>query len=283
MRRWPAIGLGVAVAASAAAAGLYLQHRRGMRAAVEAWAAVARGTGQTAPRFSPEMVADQPETARRYFAHAIAPGTPLYTAVEVEMRGTFLLGDRARYSEYAMAARQILRPPHEFVWLPRFVSGPAVITGSDVLVDGKGWTRFWLNGLVPVANVASSADLVRSATFRAAVEGLWVPASFLPQNGVTWQQIGPDNARVTINRTTPPITLDLTLAADGAVKEVAGLRWSDANPDKRFKLQPFGGTVSAEATFGGVTIPSRLSVGNHYGTPDYLPFFQAEITRARYL
>jgi hypothetical protein len=74
----------------------------------------------------------------------------------------------------------------------------------------------------------------------------------------------------------------LTIGKDGRVLEVIGQRWSNANRDRRFRLQPFGGTVMAEQRFGGFTIPSRVSIGNHYGTPDFLPFFQAEITDARY-
>ena len=282
MRRWPAIGLGSAGIVATAAAGLHLQYRRAIAEADEAWTAIAARSGEKAAAYDPAMVADQPEIAQRYFAHAIAEGTPLRTTAELEIRGAFLLGDKAKHQRYAMSARQILRPPHEFVWLPRLTSLPFVITGSDALVGGRASTRFWMNGLIPVANVASSDDLVRSAAFRAATEGLWVPASFLPQNGVTWEQVGPDTARLTITRTMPSIVLDLTLAADGAVREIVGLRWSDANPARRFRLQPFGGTVADEATYEGFTIPARLSVGKHYGTPDYLPFFQAEIIRATY-
>jgi hypothetical protein len=61
------------------------------------------------------------------------------------------------------------------------------------------------------------------------------------------------------------------------------MRWSDANPEKKFRLQPFGGTIEAEAGFGGFTIPSDIKVGNHYGTDTYFPFFQARITSAEYL
>ena len=241
----------------------------------------APGPGSDAT-YDPAMVADQPEIARRYFTHAIAPGTPLTSVVELEMRGTFLLGDKAKHQRYAMTARQVLRPPFEFVWMPKLTSGPMSISGSDGLVDGRAWTRFWLMGMVPVANAATSPDMVRSASFRAATEGLWVPASFLPQNGVEWEQSGPDKARLTINRVDPSITLELTLAPNGAVTEIVGQRWSDANADRQFRLQPFGGTIAAEATFGGYTVPSRLSIGNHYGTDEFLPFFQAEITSAVY-
>jgi hypothetical protein len=40
--------------------------------------------------------------------------------------------------------------------------------------------------------------------------------------------------------------------------------------------------VEGERRFGGYTIPARLKAGNYYGTDDYLPFFQADITRAAY-
>ena len=71
------------------------------------------------------------------------------------------------------------------------------VTGSDALVDGEAWTRFWVAGLVPVANERTSTDMVRSAQFRAATEGVWLPTSLLPQRGVRWQQEGSDQARLT--------------------------------------------------------------------------------------
>jgi len=276
------IGLGLLLLGAGAAGIAYWSYRRGAAEASAAWADIASRARPPLGRFDLLMVEDEPEIARRYFAHAIAPGTPLHTAVELEMRGTFLLGNKEKHRRYTMAARQILRPPFEFVWQPTLRSGAMVITGSDALVGDRAWTRFWLLSLIPVANVATSTDVLRSAAFRAASESLWAPATLLPQNGGQWEQIGPNRARVTTTRSIPAIVLELELGEDGAVKEVIGLRWSNANADARFRFQPFGGTVQAERSFGGFTIPSQLHVGNHYGTLDYLPFFQAEITNARY-
>lgn len=274
--------LSVPLLAAGAALWAFGSYRKGMAEADEAWRLVAARPGPAMGTYDTAMVADLPEVARRYCNHAIAPGTPLKSAVELEMRGTFLLGDKRSYQVYAMQARQILRPPAEFVWIPRLKSGAMSIAGSDALVGGRAWTRFWLAGLVPVAAAESSADLVRSATFRSAVEGIWVPASLLPQNGVRWEQIGPDRARIHFDRAAPAIMLEISLSRAGAVREIVGQRWSNANPDKAFRLQPFGGTIEAERRFGGYTIPSRISVGNHFGTAEYLPFFQAEIIQARY-
>jgi hypothetical protein len=104
----------------------------------------------------------------------------------------------------------------------------------------------------------------------------------LPDNGVEWEQVGPDEARVILRRVRPELVLRLKLDEAGRVREVVGQRWSNANPDKVFRLQPFGGTMLAEGTFQGFTIPTEVAVGNHYGTEDYLPFFQARITKAAY-
>lgn len=110
------------------------------------------------------------------------------------------------------------------------------------------------------------------------MESVWAPASLLPANGVVWDQTGPDTARLTFETGIEPV--DLTLAADGRVLEVVTMRWSDVNADRVFRLQPFGGTIEAEQTFGGYTIPSALKVGNLYGSPEHFPFFQARITAA---
>jgi hypothetical protein len=283
MRAWKVAAVAVPLVAAGAAAAAFLSYRSAMREAEEAWAQVASGARPAESFYSSEMVAGLPEVAQRYFKHAIAPGTPLRTGVVLEMRGTFLLGDRSAHQSYEMQARQILRPPSEFVWMPKMRRGMMRISGSDALVGGISWTRFWLMGLIPVANVPSSPDLVRSATFRSAMEGVWVPASLLPQNGVVWEEAGPNKARVRIRSVSPEIVIEMILAPSGAIREIVGQRWTNANPERVFRLQPFGGTVEREITSGGYTIPGKLSIGNHYGTEEYLPFFQAEITSAVYL
>lgn len=254
-----------------------------MTKADEAYIRVAATPSPSPVRFDPAHVERLPEIARRYFRRAIAPGTALHTSVQLEMTGRFLLGDKEDLQSYRMAARQVLRAPDQFVWLPKLRSGPISIVGSDALVAGEAWTRFWRMGLVPVAQERCSPDLVRSARFRAAIESsLWVPASLLPDSGVKWEQVGADEAQVTFERIDPAIVLRMTLDEEGAVKEVVGQRWSNANPDKVFRLQPFGGTILAVATFDGFTIPTGVAVGNHFGTDDYLAFFQARITGAVY-
>jgi uncharacterized protein DUF6544 len=276
------IAVGVPVLGAVAAAIAFGAYRGAMRQAERAWSSVAAGAQPSDDVFDPASVRDLPEIAQRYFNHAIAPGTPLKSVIELRMQGTFVLGDKDSQQIYSMTARQILRPPSDFVWIPQMKKGPMRISGSDALVDGKAWSRFWLLGMIPVANVQGTSDVARSAAFRSAMESIWVPPSLLPRNKVLWEQTGPNTARVRLQRIDPEIVLELSLGADGSVREIVGQRWSNANPEGIFKLQPFGGSVTAERTFGGYTIPSSLEVGNHYGTEDYLPFFRAEIVNASF-
>jgi hypothetical protein len=278
-----AMSLGAPLLAAGAAAFGFSAYRSAMREAEDAWRKIESEAERPAQRFDHAMISGLPEIGQRYFKFAIAPGTPLMTTVRLEMRGTFLLGDKDSHQTYSMRARQILRPPSQFVWIPDLRSGIVRISGSDALVAGKAWTRFWMAGMVPVARSRTSPDLVRSAIFRSTMEGVWAPASLLPQQGVAWEQTGPDKARVRVQSVEPEIVLEMTLAPSGAIEEIVGQRWTNANPEQQFRLQPFGGTIEGNATFQGYTIPSRLKVGNHFGKDDYLPFFQAEITSATYV
>lgn len=278
---WKIALIAVAVLVAGAVAFAFWSYRQASNEAETAMARIASRAKPPLGTFDPSLVAELPEIAQRYFVHAIAPGTPLNTTVRLEMQGTFLLGDKASFQTYAMTARQILAPPSEFVWLPSMQSGIMHISGSDALVQEVGWTRFWINGLVPVVNLQASPDLNRSALSRSAMEGVWAPASLLPANGVTWEQTGPNTARLSFTTGIEPV--DMMLGPDGRVLEVVTMRWSDANPDNAFRLQPFGGTMEAESTFQGFTVPSLVKVGNHFGTVEYLPFFQAKITAAEYL
>jgi hypothetical protein len=60
-------------------------------------------------------------------------------------------------------------------------------------------------------------------------------------------------------------------------------RWTNANPDREFRLQPFGGTLSDFREVGGYRVPFRVDGGNFFGTEDYFPFYRAEVEAIRFL
>jgi hypothetical protein len=268
--------------AGAAALGLWVRGRD-VAQRDRVWAALLAGREAQPPVYDPAMVAGLPPVAQRYFARAIRPGTPLHRMVRLEMSGTFTLNGKAM----PMQARQILAPPGRgFVWQAGIGAGLMRFAGSDGYLSGpsgaESWTKFWLGGLVPLVRIGGSTDHARSAATRAALESVWVPATLLPQSGAIWTETGPDTAEIRFAATPDLPPVQVTLNAEGDMIEVWSLRWSDANPDKRYRLQPFGGRMLDWAEYRGFRIPSRVEMGNHWGTPDHAPFFKADITRADY-
>ncbi|MCC1492038.1 DUF6544 family protein [Cognatishimia sp. F0-27] len=227
------------------------------------------------PLFSAEMVSELPEPARRFFAFAIAEGTPLLTVTRLEMQGQFGMGDRAAPNYMSMRATQVLAAPHGFVWKMSAGRGLMRMAGSD----SGSWTRFWLWGLAPVARFGGTSDHTRAAFGRYVAEALfWSPASMLPGTNVTWEAVSENVARMTMHHDGLDQSVDLTVAEDGQPLHVSFLRWSDANPDKLHKLQPFGGYLSEFVDFNGFRLPTHVEAGNHFGTEDYFPFFVVNVT-----
>lgn len=228
--------------------------------------------------FSPNQVADLPEPARRYFCHVIRPGARLWTVGEIDMGGQFSLGTRAQPRYRPMEARQILATPHGFVWRLR-LRGGLPVSGSDA----GGWTRFRVLGLLPVARLGGNADHARAAFGRHVAEAVfWTPAALLPGPGVRWEAVGPDRARVSVRRGDLSQAVDVRVGPDGCPTEVSFLRWSDANPERRYRLQPFGGHLSDFREVAGFRLPHRVEAGNFWGTPDYFPFYRAEVRAIRF-
>lgn len=235
------------------------------------------------PVFSHSMLAGLPEPAQRFYRFAIAEGAPLVTVVDVQMQGRFDLGTIDAPSPQSMQARQVIAPPLGFLWTTK-MGESLPITGSDGLVDGKSWSRFRLLGLFPVARAGGNPDHRLSAFGRLVGDALlFAPAAFLPAaeagwDSLTWAEAGENSAEVTV--TLGALTQSATLMVDGSGRllSVSFSRWSNANLEKIFQRQPFGGDITEHGAFAGFTLPTRLTAGNHYGTEAYHIFFDVEIT-----
>ncbi|MCG7201224.1 hypothetical protein MD273_15930 [Marinobacter pelagius] len=226
-------------------------------------------------RFDPVMVAPLPEPARRFFLYTIAPGTPLYTVATLTMEGKFGMGDRAKPDYMAMSARQTLAAPTGFIWRMHARRGSMRISGSDT---GQ-WTRFWLMGLLPVARMGGDADHTLSAFGRYIAEAVfWTPAVVLPGPNVHWELVDVHTARVTVRHGGLSQAVDVTVAGDGRPIQVRFDRWSNANPEKEHRWQPFGGYLSEFRDVDGFRLPTHVEAGNYFGTERYFPFFVVDVT-----
>ena len=267
------------LAVGLAVAGLWLWHLSDRRADRAEWRRLAALQPARPDRFDPAMLEALPPVAQRFFRFAIAPGTPLYPVAEITMRGRFGLGDAQKPDYYDMEAAQILAAPDGFVWQMRARRGPVAISGSD----SGSWTRFWLMGVAPVARTGGSADHRRSAFGRLVAEAVfWTPAALLPGPGRHWEDLDATTTRVTVRQGNLEQAVDVTVDPDGRPVQVMLMRWSDANADKTFRLQPFGGTLTDFRRFGGFMLPTRVEAGNFFGTDAYFPFFIAEVSDIRF-
>lgn len=270
------IGIAAVFAVFVLALGLLLVFDR--RADRAEWGRLAALQPSDPARFAFEMVANLPEPARRYFRFAIQPGTPLLPVAEIDMTGQFSLGTKDDPRYQPMEARQILAVPDGFVWAMR-TRGGMPVSGSD----SGHWTRFRIFGLIPVGRLGGDPDHTRSAFGRYAAEAtIWSPAALLPGPGVTWSAVDEATARVSVTHGALEQAIDVTVDADGRPVEVSFQRWSDANPEKVHRLQPFGAVMSDFREVEGYRLPFRVEAGNMFGTGDYFPFFLADVTAIRF-
>jgi hypothetical protein len=208
---------------------------------------------------------------RRYLAHAIAPTTPLYQCARLSMRGSIKLG---RWLPFR--ARQVLAPHDGFIWAAR-VAG--MIVGSDQYLDGTGGMDWKLAGLIRVAH-EEGPDVSRSAAGRGAAEGIWLPTAMLPSCGVRWtsQDDTHITARYQLHGT--PVEAHYSLGPDASIQSLVFDRWGDPDKTGTPAWHPFGGQITGQHTFEGLTIPSSGRLGWHYGTNRWPSgeFFRYKIT-----
>lgn len=243
------------------------------------WARLAASQPANPAVYDPVMVAGLPEPARRFFNFAIKPGTPLLTVAEIDMKGEFSLGTKDRPNYQPMDARQILAAPAGFVWKLR-LPGPVPVSGSDT----GGWTRFRILGLIPVARMGGDTNHAQSSYGRYIAEAVfWTPAALLPGPGVAWEALDRNSARVTVAHNGLSQAVDIQVDDQGRPAVVHFMRWSDANPEKKHRFQPFGGQLSDYREVQGFRIPFNVEAGNMFGTVEYFVFFKAKVTAVRFL
>lgn len=218
-----------------------------------------------------------PEPARRYLEHAIAPGTRLASAVRLRMHGEFRLKQW-----YPFTAEQVIRTDGEMLWKATVRIHGLPVSGSDQLIRGNGAMQWKLLGLFPLIN-ASGPDVTRSAIGRIAGESVWLP-SLLSRDDVSWTAPNAAQAHASLTLLGERTELTLAVADNGTLQSIQYRRWG--NPEGGvFHRVAFGGVVEEERTFGGYTIPSRLRVGWHFGTPRFEPegeFFRVTVDEATF-
>jgi hypothetical protein len=225
-------------------------------------------------RFNPGMAADLPDPVRRWLAHSVDAGTPLWESVEIMMEGEI----RLRGAWWPFVARQVLAPSRGFIWAARARMRGVWISGYDRFSAGTGQMSWRLLGLLPVMS-AEGEDVTRSALGRLVGEGVILPTAF---RGARWR-LGRTDDVARMSRTVDGGTeeAELTIGGDGRLNGVLMSRWGD--PDGTgFARYPFGVHIEQERDFGGVRMPCVFRAGWWTGTAreEEGEFFHATLTSA---
>ncbi len=200
------------------------------------------------------------------------------------MSGQLGLGKQSNPRYLSMHAKQILAPPKGLLWQLSCGRRGLRIAGSDAIVGSRSWTRFWLYGTIPLVRVGGNANHARSAFGRVAAEAVfWVPAALLPQQGVSWRAVDDNTACATLVAGDFSQQVEVTVDPQGRPTRVLIQRWSNVNPARIYRLQPFGGYLSGYRNFDGYCLPTHVEGGNMIGTSEYFPFYKVDVDHLRFV
>lgn len=222
-------------------------------------------------------VRDVPNAVRRYLGHAITAGTPLASAVRLQMHGEIKLK-----AWYPFSAEQVIRWDRGMIWNATVRIHGVPLCGGDRFLDGQGAMRWKLLGIVPIVN-ASGPDITRSTAGRVNIESIWLP-SVLCSDEVSWTAVDDSHLYAKFLAHDETAEIDYRIDNRGSLQSVNMPRWG--NPEgAAFHYANCGGFIQDERTFGGYTIPSRLRVGWYFGTERFEAegeFFRVTIDDAIY-
>ena len=224
--------------------------------------------------FNLALIENLPEPARRYLTHAIEPGTPLASAVRLQMHGNFRLKGWRPFT-----AEQVIRKDGEMLWCAGMSLYGLPIEGFDALLKGQGKMQWKLLNLFPLIT-AQGADVTRSVIGRVAGETMWLP-SMLCAKDVKWTSPDASHAHAEFSLLGEKTELILTIGEAGQPEQIRYKRWG--NPGGAFRYTDFGGIIEEEQTFDGYTIPTRLRVGWYFGTERFETegeFFRVTLDKA---
>lgn len=264
--------------------GLLLMRQMEDRRVKQIWRSLEAGATSEGV-FSEEMVAGLPEPAQRYLMHAIKPGTPLASSVYLTFKGSVQFGPQSKHNP-SQGSEILIVPKRGFVWKESCWTGPVISNGALYYASGQGRVRWRFFNLIPnMLKSGKSPNTWKAMKGRFFTKYVWTPFALLPQQGAVWEAVDEEHAKVTVTVDGTATTLTLHIDPEGRLRESVSMRWGAKSKDGSYNYFPYGVTVTEEKTFGGYTIPSRMSATWCYGDTDREPplIFNYNIEQARFV
>jgi Family of unknown function (DUF6544) len=229
--------------------------------------------------FAAETLSDRlPERARLYLAHSIRQGAVLARQVVITFHGKIRLKPKARWhSFHAMERIDVNR---SFRVSSHSRMGPIPVRLFDQYKPDQASSRTLLLGRLTIKR-QSGYDLNRAAHSRVMVESAWLPTAYLPENGAAWFEKD-GSLRLTARVAEDKVELTLQLDANGGLRELSCMRWSNLTEDGSYSWIPFTSITEEEKTFGDYILPSKIRSTWWAGTQKAFDFMIAQVDDAHF-
>jgi hypothetical protein len=230
---------------------------------------------------STRELAGLPAPVQRFFRAALTEGQPLVSAVSLEHRGTFNMGQqREQWTPFTSTQRVVTRRPG-FVWDARMPMAPGLsVFVHDAYVAGEGILRPAVLGLFTIMELRGTPEVAQGELMRFFAEAVWYPTALLPSQGVRWEAVDETSARATLSDGVLTLTLTFTFAADGTMQTVRA-QARGRTVGKQVVMTPWEGRWSDFQPREGMRVPMSGEVA--WLTPQgRMPYWRGTVTSLRY-
>jgi hypothetical protein len=226
-------------------------------------------------------LAGLPPPVQRYFRSALTDGQPMLSAVTVEHRGTFNMGEVAdQWKPFTSWQRVVMRRPG-FVWNGKVTMLPGVaVHVHDAYVAGEGILRPAVLGLFTLMELQGSGEIAQGELMRFLAEAAWYPTALLPSQGVRWEAVDEQSARATLADGGLSLTLTFTFGSDGSMQRVRAEARGRTVAGSTV-MTPWEGRWSDVQQHDGMRVPMTGEVA--WLTPEgRKPYWRGTITSVQY-
>jgi hypothetical protein len=162
-----------------------------------------------------------PAPIQRFFRAVLKEGQPMVSAVRVQHRGTFNMGETAdRWKPFTSNQKVVTQRPG-FFWDGRVAVLPGMpVCVHDAYVAGEGILRASLLGLVSLIKLRGTCGMAQGELMRFLAEAAWYPTALLPSQGVRWEAADDRSAYATLTEGTISILMRFTFNKESLIDTV---------------------------------------------------------------
>lgn len=150
-------------------------------------------------RFDARELEGLPAPVQRYFRAVLRDGQPMLAAARLEHAGTFNASEAGEQWKPFSSTQYVVTQRPGFDWDGRIAMVPGLpVRVHDAYVAGEGILHATLLGLVTLAELRGTPEMVQGELMRYLAEAPWYPTALLPSQGVRWDAVDDTSARATL-------------------------------------------------------------------------------------